>query len=167
MNEMVVLITGGTGGFGAVFAKRFRQAGARVYCADLPGSASENVLDFIASDVTRVEDLQPVIAQILAQSGRLDVCIANAGWVPEWYSTSELDVAEWDKVQAINVRGVAFTLAASAQALKASRGGPRFGATRRACKCYRPRTGCHASFARSRRGAKSWPRSCAVTSFAG
>lgn len=122
MTEQVVLITGGTGGFGLAFAKRFRQAGARVYCADLPGSASENVLDFIACDVTRDQDLQRAVAHILAQSGRLDVCIANAGWVPPWRSTGELEVAEWDQAQAINVRGVAFTLAASAEALKASRG---------------------------------------------
>lgn len=122
MTEHVVLITGGTGGLGLAFAQRFRQAGARVYCADLPGAASADTEDFIACDVTRAGDLQRAVAQILAQSGRLDVCIANAGWVPPWRNTAELDEAEWDKAQAINVRGVAFTLAASAEALKASRG---------------------------------------------
>lgn len=122
MTEQVVLITGGTGGLGMAFAQRFRQAGARVYCADLPGSADENTQDFIPCDVTDVEDLQRAVAHILAQSERLDVCIANAGWVPPWRSTQALSVDEWDKTQAINVRGVAFTLAASAPALKASRG---------------------------------------------
>lgn len=122
MTEKVVLISGGTGGLGLAFAQRFRQAGARVYCLDLPHSARADTEDFIGCDVTRVEDLQRAMAQILVQSGRLDVCIANAGWVPPWRSTGELDVDEWDKAQAINVRGVAFTLAASTEALKASRG---------------------------------------------
>lgn len=122
MREHVVLITGGTGGLGLAFAERFRQAGARVYCADLPGTASADSADFIACDVTRSEDLQRAVAYILQHSGRLDVCVANAGWVPAWRSTAALDVDEWDKAQAINVRGVAFTLAACADALKASRG---------------------------------------------
>jgi len=122
MREKVVLVTGGTGGLGLAFAERFRQAGARVYCADLPDCARADSEDFIACDVTRVEDLHRAVAQILAQSGRLDVCIANAGWVPPWHGTAELDAAEWDRAHAINVRGVAFTLAASADALKASRG---------------------------------------------
>lgn len=122
MSDKVVLITGGAGGLGLAFAQRFRQAGARVYCADLPGSDANEAPDFIGCDVTCAEDLQSAVAQILAQCGRLDVCIANAGWVPPWRSTGELQIAEWDKVQAINVRGVAFTLAASAEALKTSQG---------------------------------------------
>lgn len=122
MAEKTVLITGGSGGLGQAFAERFRQAGARAYCLDLPGADNADGEDFIACDVTRVADLHRAVAQILAQSGRLDVCIANAGWVPPWRSSGELEVDEWDKAQAINVRGVAFTLAASADALKASRG---------------------------------------------
>lgn len=122
MHQKVVLITGGAGGLGLAFAQRFRQAGARVYCADLPDSDGNDAEDFIGCDVTCADDLQRVVAHILAQSGRLDICIANAGWVPPWRSTVELEVAEWDKAHAINVRGVAFTLAATAQALKASQG---------------------------------------------
>jgi NAD(P)-dependent dehydrogenase (short-subunit alcohol dehydrogenase family) len=122
MHGKIVLVTGGAGGLGLAFAQRFRQAGARVYCADLPDSDANETQDFIGCDVTRAEDLQSAVARILAQSGRLDVCIANAGWVPPWRGTGELRIDEWDKVQAINVRGVAFTLAASTEALKASQG---------------------------------------------
>ncbi|WP_263140999.1 SDR family oxidoreductase [Pseudomonas sp. RIT-PI-AD] len=118
MKDKVVLITGGAGGLGQALAARFRAAGARVHGADL-GPATAEV---IACDVSRPEDLQDAVARVLAEHGRLDVVVANAGWVPPWSGTAELDPAVWDKTQAINVRGVAFTLAAAAEALKASRG---------------------------------------------
>lgn len=122
MRDKVVLITGGAGGLGLAFAERFRRAGARVYCADLPSDGTDASPDFIGCDVTQVEDLQRAVERIVAQSSRLDICIANAGWVPPWRSTSELQIDEWERAQAINVRGVAFTLSASADALKASKG---------------------------------------------
>lgn len=122
MREEVALITGGAGGLGLAIADRFRQAGLRVYCADLPGQTMEDSPDFVGCDVTRLDDLHGAVEKVLSQSGRLDICVANAGWVPPWRSTGELQVDEWEKTQAINVRGVAFTLAAAAEALKASQG---------------------------------------------
>lgn len=122
MREKVALITGGTGGLGLAIADRFRQAGIRVYCADLPGQSLEASSDFVGCDVTRLDDLHGAVEEVLAQSGRLDICVANAGWVPPWRSTEALQFDEWERAQAINVRGVAFTLSAATEALKASQG---------------------------------------------
>ncbi len=50
----------------------------------------------------------------------LDILVANAGMVPPWHRIEALDLAEWDTVFALNVRGVAVSLKAAASALKAS-----------------------------------------------
>ncbi len=54
--------------------------------------------------------------------GRLDVVVANAGVVPPWSDTDELDLDQLDEVFATNVRGVAATLKHGVAALK-ERGG--------------------------------------------
>lgn len=120
MHGKIVLITGASGGLGVAMTQRFWDAGATVYGADLEGSS--RVENFIACDVSRPADLQRAVATILNQAGRLDVVVANAGWVAPWHSTAELNLEDWETTQAINVRGVAFTLAAAADALKASQG---------------------------------------------
>jgi NAD(P)-dependent dehydrogenase (short-subunit alcohol dehydrogenase family) len=50
----------------------------------------------------------------------VSVVVANAGVVPPWRGVEDLDRAEWDRVMAINVWGVAITLGAFAGALEAS-----------------------------------------------
>jgi NAD(P)-dependent dehydrogenase (short-subunit alcohol dehydrogenase family) len=50
------------------------------------------------------------------------VVIANAGLVPGWRATENLDFNEWDRVMAVNARGVAITLAKTAKALSATQG---------------------------------------------
>ena len=54
--------------------------------------------------------------------GRLDIVIGNAGVVPPWRETEHLDLAEWDRVMAINARGMAATIKHAVPALKTSQG---------------------------------------------
>jgi NAD(P)-dependent dehydrogenase (short-subunit alcohol dehydrogenase family) len=58
----------------------------------------------------------------LAHFRRLDIVVANAGVVPPWSDTDELDLDQLDEVFSINVRGVAATLKHGVAALK-ERGG--------------------------------------------
>jgi NAD(P)-dependent dehydrogenase (short-subunit alcohol dehydrogenase family) len=54
----------------------------------------------------------------VAAAGPLDVVVANAGLVPPWRDTASLDLEEWDRVFAVNVRGLAVTLKAATPALR-------------------------------------------------
>ena len=76
----------------------------------------------VAADVRREEEIAATVGATLDGLGRLDIVVANAGVVPPWRETEALDLAEWDDVFAINVRGVAATLKHTVPALKA-RGG--------------------------------------------
>lgn len=86
--DRTVLITGGTRGLGKGIAERFLAAGADVVvCArqaptDLP-CVGENTALFFAADVRNPESSQELIDFTLAQTGRLDVLVNNAGGSPE------------------------------------------------------------------------------------
>jgi NAD(P)-dependent dehydrogenase (short-subunit alcohol dehydrogenase family) len=95
----VAVVTGGGRGLGAAIAARFRSEGARVVTLDLAGGD-------LACDVTDEASLAAAFARV----GRHDILVANAGLVPPWRSLDALDMAEWDRVFAVNVRGVALTL---------------------------------------------------------
>jgi NAD(P)-dependent dehydrogenase (short-subunit alcohol dehydrogenase family) len=99
----VAAVTGGARGLGAAIATRFRAEGAQIVTLDLTGGDEP-------CDVTEEDQVAAAFARIGARHGRVDVLVANAGLVPPWRELTALDMAEWDRVFAVNVRGVALCL---------------------------------------------------------
>jgi NAD(P)-dependent dehydrogenase (short-subunit alcohol dehydrogenase family) len=103
----VAAVTGGGQGLGAAIAARFRAEGATVVVLDLPQALPE---EGIACDVTDESQVAAAFAALAARRGRCDILVANAGLVPPWSELTALDMALWDRVFAVNVRGVALSL---------------------------------------------------------
>ncbi len=124
--DRVALVTGASRGLGLAIARAFSEAGARGFGIDLAAPGADAGLPggfmFHAADVAREESVSAAIDAALTRHGRLDVVVANAGIVPPWRETEELDSSEWDRVFAVNVRGVALTLKHAARAMKAAGG---------------------------------------------
>lgn len=99
----VAAVTGGARGLGAAIAVRFRAEGAEVVTLDITGGDE-------ACDVTDEASVAAAFGRIGARHGNLDVLVANAGLVPPWREVTALDMPEWDRVFAVNVRGVALCL---------------------------------------------------------
>lgn len=121
----VILVTGGGRGLGHAIATAFAETGALGTVADLPSpSRLSPPAGMIAldCDVTSEASVAACVAATLERFGRLDVVVANAGLVPGWRTTGNLDFDEWDRVMAVNARGVAITLAKTAEALAATQG---------------------------------------------
>jgi NAD(P)-dependent dehydrogenase (short-subunit alcohol dehydrogenase family) len=120
------LVTGGARGLGLAIGEAFAAAGAKGALLDLPEalSASTPPSGFFhrGADVTNESDLSAAVAQVTARFGRIDIVVANAGLVPPWRDTAALDMAEWDRVFAVNVRGVATTLKHAAPAMRQTGG---------------------------------------------
>ena len=104
------LVTGGGRGLGAAIAREYAAAGAVGAVADLERGAAPDGWIALKADVSVEADVEAAVAASLERFGRLDVVVANAGLVPPWSETHELDLEQLDAVFAVNVRGVAATL---------------------------------------------------------
>ena len=113
----VSIITGAGSGMGRVAAQLFAAQGARVVVAEYSETAGSETVDlvrraggeatFVRTDVSSEGDAKAMVDQALSAYGRLDCLYNNAGVMPEAdHSVIDTDVATWDAVMAVNVRGV-------------------------------------------------------------
>jgi NAD(P)-dependent dehydrogenase (short-subunit alcohol dehydrogenase family) len=122
----VVLITGGTGGFGRALATKLRALDVTVVLADLDSERNRQVakdLDshFVALDVTDRAANRAVVAQVEDEYGRLDAAFLNAGIAGK--SRETLDVDEFLRVVDIDLFGVVYGTEAALPALRRAGGG--------------------------------------------
>ena len=131
MNAMLLggkraAITGGSRGLGAAIGTAFAAAGAAVAVIDLPQAFETSGAwrgdAAISCDVTGESQIARAFADAAGMLGGLDIVVANAGLVPEWCETESLDLDEWDRVMAVNVRGAAATLKHAVPYLKTDGG---------------------------------------------
>jgi NAD(P)-dependent dehydrogenase (short-subunit alcohol dehydrogenase family) len=122
----IALVTGGCRGIGRAIVECFAGAGSSGIAADIATAAADwrppEGYAVQAADVTDEKQIAHAIAEADRRFGRLDIVVANAGVVPPWHDTEELDLGEWDRVFAVNVRGVAAALKHAVPFMKA-RGG--------------------------------------------
>ncbi|NKB22555.1 MAG: glucose 1-dehydrogenase [Alphaproteobacteria bacterium] len=116
LDGRVAIVTGGARSIGAAFAKGLAAEGAKVVIADL--DAAEETLGIIKqaggeamavkTDVTNESSCEEMVAKAVEAYGKLDILVANAGlWVHlERQEATEIDVDTWEKVMAVNVKGV-------------------------------------------------------------
>ncbi|MGZ3632605.1 MAG: SDR family NAD(P)-dependent oxidoreductase [Candidatus Limnocylindrales bacterium] len=117
LQDKVTLITGGGGGMGRVAARMFAAEGARLVVAEFDGAAGQETVrlvreaggqaSYVEADVTSETDARTMVEHALVTYGRLDCLYNNAGVMPEAdHSVVDTDVPTWDRVMAVNVRGV-------------------------------------------------------------
>ena len=113
----VAFITGGANGIGRAAALAFARAGANVAVADLAEEANQATADLIKQsgvdavavrcDDTQAEDVQAALAEVVGTLGRLDFAFNNAGIEQATKeAAAEISEEEWDRIIAVNLRGV-------------------------------------------------------------
>ncbi|MDA1258170.1 MAG: SDR family NAD(P)-dependent oxidoreductase [Chloroflexi bacterium] len=121
LDGKVALITGGGSGIGAASARYMANIGAAVTLAGVPAQGVEEVAAEIASrgaralavptDVTAEGEVQAAVERTVEVFGKLDIVVANAGI--QRHNTDlnlfEMDEAEWERTQDVNLRGVVRT----------------------------------------------------------
>ncbi len=132
--DKVTIITGAGGGMGRVAARMFAKEGARVVVAEFGEAAGRETVDlvkgdggeasFVKVDVADEASAKAMVDHAVATYGRLDVLYNNAGVMPEAdHSVIDTDVATWDQVMAVNVRGVFLGCKYAIPAMEATGGG--------------------------------------------
>jgi NAD(P)-dependent dehydrogenase (short-subunit alcohol dehydrogenase family) len=110
LDGKTAIVTGGARGIGRGIASRFSEAGAYVVIADIDEDAGRRAAEelnaeFCRADLTAEADLVELIAHAERTYGRVDVLVNNAGIFP-FRPALEMSADEWDRVQAINLRGL-------------------------------------------------------------
>ena len=116
LQNKVAVITGGSSGLGFATAKRFVEEGAYVYItgrrqAELDQAVSEIGRNVVAvrGDVSNLADLDRLYAKVGEEKGKFDILFAGAGIVDP-QPLAETTEESFDRVFAINTRGLAFTV---------------------------------------------------------
>jgi 2-keto-3-deoxy-L-fuconate dehydrogenase len=119
-----VLVTGGASGIGAACVDRFQNDGCRVAALDRNAAlvALSGADVALACDVTDPDALALAVEQASAELGGLDVVVAAAG-IASRGTVADTEPEEWDRVLAVNLRGVYLTGRAAIPYLRASGGG--------------------------------------------
>src|SRR5467141_3540643 len=116
LERKTALITGGNSGIGLATAKQFVNEGAYVFITgrrepELSAAVKEigkNVTG-VQGDVSDLDDLDRLFAEIKQEKGRLDIVFANAG-VARFAPFGEITEKLYDSIFDINVKGLLFTV---------------------------------------------------------
>jgi NAD(P)-dependent dehydrogenase (short-subunit alcohol dehydrogenase family) len=108
LSGKTALITGAASGLGAATARVFASHGARVVCGDIDEKGVREVAGEIGGralylDVAEPTSAEATVGEVLDSEGHIDILVNNAG-VDFIRSTTEMTLAEWDRVQHVNLR---------------------------------------------------------------
>ena len=111
----VAIVSGAASGMGAATARRFAKEGARVVIADMLEEEGRQVAaeitrangsaEFMRLDVTSEDDWKAVVDATVQKYGKLDILVNNAG-ISGSAVADMLDTDAWDRLMAVNSRGV-------------------------------------------------------------
>ncbi len=130
LQNTVALVTGGGSGMGAAIAETYAREGARVAVVDVDGDAARNVASAVGKsaiavrcDVTKRSDIDAAVAETVKAFGALDVLVNNAGVAHVNKPLLDIDEKEFDRVFAVNVKGLFLFSQAAVRVMREKGGG--------------------------------------------
>jgi NAD(P)-dependent dehydrogenase (short-subunit alcohol dehydrogenase family) len=132
LQDKIALVTGAGAGIGRAIALAMAGEGAIVAAADIDLAAAQKTAADAAGNTGRaiaieadcgdVASIDRMVAQTVAQLGRLDIIVNNAG-VTRYAYIMDLTEADWDRIHRVNAKGVFFCLQRAAREMMQTGGG--------------------------------------------
>jgi 3-oxoacyl-[acyl-carrier protein] reductase len=130
LQDKVAIVTGAGSGMGEAIAQTYAREGAKVAVLDVNEQAAQRVAAAIganaapvACDVTRRDDLARAVAATLKAFGKVDILVNNAGVTHVNKPLMEIGEDEFDRVFAVNVKGVFLGIQAVVPEMRKAGGG--------------------------------------------
>jgi len=133
VENKVAIVTGGALGIGKSACLLLAKEGAKVAVTDILDREGQRVVDEIKDskgmakfwhlDVSKEEEVRKVFADIHKTFGKINVLVNNAGISGVSKPTDEITEEEWDRVMAVNVKGVFFCTKHSISYMRKANGG--------------------------------------------
>jgi len=115
LKDKIAIITGGGNGIGKATAQLFAREGAKVVVADINLAAAQEVVDEIAQfegvascaavNVADAGQVDRMVANTVAQYGRIDILVNNAGILAD-ARLVKMELEQWQRVIEVNLKGV-------------------------------------------------------------
>src|SRR3990172_7443140 len=110
LDGKAAIVTGGAKGIGRGIAERLVEAGASVIVSDIDEDAGTKTsadigAEFVRADMASEEEIGRLVSSAVERHGGADILVNNAGIYP-FKPALELTAQEWDRVQAVNLRGL-------------------------------------------------------------
>lgn len=128
LRDRKAVVVGGASGIGEASVLALADEGADVVILDINAEAAARVAeaavsrgrqgDYVAVDVREHEGMRAAIDVAGAQLGRIDILVNSAG-IPEYKHFWEIDEAMWDRMMAVNLKGVFNAMKAVVDAMRA------------------------------------------------
>jgi NAD(P)-dependent dehydrogenase (short-subunit alcohol dehydrogenase family) len=131
LTDRVSLVTGAARGIGQAIADRLAANGSRVFYTDVNLAEAQQAASRAAGaralkmDVTRGEDIEAAIGQVVAECGRLDVVVNNAGvnTLAHRVPIDQFPRTEWDRILAVDLTGLYEVSRAAARVMRTQAAG--------------------------------------------
>jgi 3-oxoacyl-[acyl-carrier protein] reductase len=155
--DKVAVVTGGASGIGAATARGLSREGAKVVVADwnpenlqkMEAEMTKEDRPFLGLkvDVSLEKDVQKLVSQTVSHFGGIDFLVNNAGISPKHQGKKqnlwEMSIEEWDRVMAVNIRGVFLCCHFAVPRMIERGGGAIVSLSSQAAKAGSVITGCH------------------------
>jgi 3-oxoacyl-[acyl-carrier protein] reductase len=133
LTDKVAIITGAASGIGRACAIVFAGEGAKIIAADINDAGGQETVAtiksnggeavFVHTDVSLASDAENLIMVAEEKYGRIDILLNVAGILHSNIPIEEIDDAMWDKIYAVNVKGIFHTVKYAVPLMKAARSG--------------------------------------------
>lgn len=133
LSSKVAIITGGSTGIGQTTAYLFAKEGAKLVIADIDDAGGVETVKaiksngseavFVHTDVSKASDVENLINKTIETFGKIDILFNNAAIVYKGSRVEDIEESRWDRIYAVNVKGMFLGVKYAVPRMKAAGGG--------------------------------------------